>query len=263
MGGTDRRKTMRDIGPILDGWPLEDPDRWQTRLIEGEDGRPKIQVRLDLGLLQLETEGRPDGERPHGFPSLLAYYQDLAARCEAHFTTEPKLRLGARACAELQREALQYYYRRLSWFELGEYERAAEDAQHNLQIMDLLKAYAARAEDWWASEQYRPFVLCHYAEAKALAALEREDFDAALQHLEEGLQALREVYEERGQPEAFWESNEAEELEHLRDLVLQERPRTLREMLLEELRQAVQREDYERAAQLRDILRSWDEGQGA
>ena len=37
-----------------------------ARKIVGEDGKEKLQVRLDLGLLQMELNGRPDGERPHG-----------------------------------------------------------------------------------------------------------------------------------------------------------------------------------------------------
>ena len=32
-------------------------------------------MRIDLGLLQMELDGRPDGQRPHGFESLLDYYE--------------------------------------------------------------------------------------------------------------------------------------------------------------------------------------------
>jgi hypothetical protein len=34
-------------------------------------GGRAIQVRLELGILQMALEGRPDGRRPHGSPSLL------------------------------------------------------------------------------------------------------------------------------------------------------------------------------------------------
>jgi len=46
-----------------------------VRLIEGADGEPRIQVRLDLGIIQMHTEGRPDGQRPNGFGSLLEYFE--------------------------------------------------------------------------------------------------------------------------------------------------------------------------------------------
>lgn len=60
----------RDLTAILDEWPFES-GQLNVRLIEGRDGEPKIQVRLDLGLLQMEVEGRPDGVAPGGFESLL------------------------------------------------------------------------------------------------------------------------------------------------------------------------------------------------
>ncbi len=35
-------------------------------------------MRIDLGLIQLETTGRPDGERPEGHESLLEYFESKA-----------------------------------------------------------------------------------------------------------------------------------------------------------------------------------------
>ncbi|MEM7622376.1 MAG: UvrB/UvrC motif-containing protein [Planctomycetota bacterium] len=62
---------------MLREWPYE-PGKLNVRLIKGEDGEPKIQVRLDLGLLQMNAEGRPDGERPFGFDSLLEHFEHQA-----------------------------------------------------------------------------------------------------------------------------------------------------------------------------------------
>ena len=68
----------KDITSILAGWDF-DPDELQVRIVAGDDGRDKIQMRIDLGLLQMELTGRPDGERPHGFESLLDYHEARAA----------------------------------------------------------------------------------------------------------------------------------------------------------------------------------------
>ena len=57
----------QDIEGILDGWEYE-PDGLQVRIITGDDGTEKIQMRIDLGLIQMELDGRPDGQRPDGFP---------------------------------------------------------------------------------------------------------------------------------------------------------------------------------------------------
>ena len=50
------------IDEILRDWPYE-PDSVSVRLTEGDDGRDVIQMRIEMGVLQLETSGRPDGQR--------------------------------------------------------------------------------------------------------------------------------------------------------------------------------------------------------
>ena len=52
----------------------------RRRLVTARDGRSVVQVRLDLGILQLEIEGRPDGQRPHGFATYYEYLRDVAQR---------------------------------------------------------------------------------------------------------------------------------------------------------------------------------------
>ena len=67
-----------DLTSILEGWPYE-PGHLNVRLIEGDDGEPRVQIRLDLGVLQMRTEGRPDGQTPDGFATLL---EAIAARMD-------------------------------------------------------------------------------------------------------------------------------------------------------------------------------------
>jgi len=57
-----------DISKLLREWPFES-GKLNVRLIQGEDGDPRVQMRLDLGILQMHVEGRPDGQRPRGFES--------------------------------------------------------------------------------------------------------------------------------------------------------------------------------------------------
>jgi hypothetical protein len=64
----------RDLTSILNEWPYE-PGHLIVRLIEGEDERPRLQVRLDLGILQMLVDGRPDGLSPYGYDSLLEYFE--------------------------------------------------------------------------------------------------------------------------------------------------------------------------------------------
>ena len=66
----------KDITDILEGWEYK-PKEISARKIIGKDGKEKIQLRLDLGLLQMEIDGRPDGKKPYGYESLLEYYKSL------------------------------------------------------------------------------------------------------------------------------------------------------------------------------------------
>ena len=62
-----------DISAALRGWNFQ-PGQVNVRLIRGNDGKPKLQLRLDLGLLQMELNGRPDGKRPHRSPTELDFH---------------------------------------------------------------------------------------------------------------------------------------------------------------------------------------------
>ena len=57
-----------DIGHLLNNWDFE-PDEFLARRIQADDGSEKIQIRIDMGILQLETAGRPDGALPFGYSS--------------------------------------------------------------------------------------------------------------------------------------------------------------------------------------------------
>lgn len=73
-----------DLTSILDGWPYE-PGHLNVRLIEGDDGEPRVQIRLDLGILQMRTEGRPDGHQPDGFDTLL---EAVEAQMDGQYAAE-------------------------------------------------------------------------------------------------------------------------------------------------------------------------------
>src|SRR6266403_2673695 len=98
-----------DLNSLLKDWPHE-TGAIKVRKIIGLDGREKLQLRIDLGVLQMEVAGRPDGQRPHNCESLLVYYQKRAARAEAK---GEDYELTPEECAELQQEGIQYYHRYL------------------------------------------------------------------------------------------------------------------------------------------------------
>src|SRR4051794_20243447 len=70
----------QDIDYVLEGWEYK-PGMVQPRLVQAPGpggGRQVIQMRIDLGILQLESTGRPDGTRPHNHSSYLSYLREQA-----------------------------------------------------------------------------------------------------------------------------------------------------------------------------------------
>src|SRR5947209_15467370 len=64
----------RDMDEAIQGWPYEpEPGAVIAREVQARDGRTVVQIRVELGVLQLELSGRPDGARPHGFATYLDY----------------------------------------------------------------------------------------------------------------------------------------------------------------------------------------------
>ena len=70
----------RDLDDVIQGWPYDpEPGEHLAREVRARDGRMVLQVRIELGVLQLEVGGRPDGLRPHGFMTYLDYLRHHAA----------------------------------------------------------------------------------------------------------------------------------------------------------------------------------------
>src|SRR5207245_6251695 len=105
-----------DLNTILKDWPHENR-AIKVRKVLGLDGRQKLQLRIDLGVLQMELTGRPDGIRPHGCESLLTYHQLRAARAGAR---NEEYQLAPEQCSEIQKEHIQYYHRNLSIIQINE-----------------------------------------------------------------------------------------------------------------------------------------------
>jgi len=242
----------RDIAEILEGWEYE-PDRVSARWITGRDGLPKVQLRLDLGLFQMEAEGRPDGTTPRGYPSLLEYYKSLEKTIPPG---HPSLDLHEEACAELQQEAVQYYYRYLAFYALKYLEGVIRDTDHNLQILDLVARHAVDEEMAWQFLQFFPYVRMMHARAVAEKESENHDYEKAIEAVRSAIQDIRAFWENYGDDEELVNDGDEEEiLQELLHRLQRHKPRSEADRLREDLEKAVAAENYEKAAALRDQLR--------
>ena len=116
----------QDISRVLQEWAY-DGDQVLVRVVAGEDGREKIQLRVDLGILQMEIDGRPDGARPMGQQSWLDFYIATQREQEAANPDAVSFQLNDEDCVRLWREGVQYYHRYLSFWHLGRYDLCARD----------------------------------------------------------------------------------------------------------------------------------------
>jgi hypothetical protein len=250
----------RDIDEALQGWPYDAGTNGViAREVRTREGRMVIQVRQELGILQMEIDGRPDGARPHGFRSYLDYLRYRAAERSA----TPKRRtttwrLANEHCREIDREISQYYHRRMAWLALQKYDRMLADAEHSLALLDLIARHCDDEEFLASHDRFRGLVLFHRTQARAALALERRRPEEAIDAVREGTEQIRRLQD-------LWVENHEEELETPNPALLEQLERIEEEIrrcfevgqtLREQLDDAIAHEDYERAARLRDALRS-------
>jgi hypothetical protein len=250
----------QDLTPILDGWP-HDPDRFAVRIVSGEDGRDKIQVRLDLGILQMEIDGRPDGQRPEGQES---WFDIFRQRQHSHDAANPdgaSFQLSPDDCQLLVREGVQYYHRYLAFWHLERYELCARDTSRNLKLFAFVREFAAKDQDRLSFDQYRPYVTMMHTKAVATPLVELHDYDAALGVIDAGIAAIRRFLSDYGQQQQADRCGELVHLEKWREQVASHKPALPPpppdplDQLKADLQQAVAEERFEEAARLRDELR--------
>ena len=247
--------SSKDLTFIVEEWPYE-PGHISVRKIRGKDGRTKIQMRVNLGVLQMEVEGRPDGERPYNCESLLQYHSERLENHERRNGTDLGFALDPDECREIREEAVQYYHRYLANFVLEDYEAVARDTQRNLEVLELCTKYADEDDDKYALEQYHPYILMMNARSKALLAIESRRFRTALAHVNSGLRRIKEFFRSYGEPKAYRVSGEVEVLKTLRKEVLSHVPENPIHRTQRLLKRALKEERYEDAARLRDELES-------
>ncbi|MFP4151942.1 MAG: UvrB/UvrC motif-containing protein [Alkalispirochaeta sp.] len=274
---------MDDLTDLFRSWPY-DPQQ-TMRIIVARDGRSVLQVRLPLGIEQYEMEGRPDGVRPDGFDTVLDRTQH---RLKEHiFDTggDAGFYVTPREAAELQAEGVLFYYRYLLLFQLRNFDSVLRDTEHNLHLCDILERYCENEEARNAVLQFRPYIIRINIAARALAIARGELPGDALEVIDEGITRIERLEEIDSPAFQFERIRSVNYLQGLRrkietsdgddpagvgdpdvDSYEDVEPGTgtpreegdatdLRSRLERELQNAVDAEDYERAAQIRDALK--------
>ena len=300
----------RDITPLLKDWPYQ-PGQVNARLITDSAGAEKVQVRVDLGLLQMNAEGRPDGELPFGFHSLLEYFEARLdgeidevrdeskesskpasseprkgknarksspppppegdesessdeghdeQREEARASAEADFKLTPEDCRALREEAAQFYQRYVACLALEEFDRVIRDTTRNLRVLDLCAKYAQEESDRMVLEQFRAYIIMVRARALASQAIKDNELKAGVLALDEAMDSIKRHYEHTGRPKAFEASEEVRMLRSMKEALVPKLPISQKDELRQRLQRAIDTENYELAAILRDELKQLKDG---
>ena len=241
-----------DLRRILKAWPY-DPEH-DARIVGGEDGREVLQVRTPLGLEQYEMDERPDGLRPHGMESALEYH--LHRFTQAKFAgREADFVLSSQECSELFQEGTLYYFRYVRLFQLKDWVRTIRDTARNLRAFDFLHHHARREEDQQFLEKWRPYVLRVHASAAAMFEVDKGAYDDASRVTREAIRKVESLEDLEDETFRFERERSLMALRELESQIQKNRPLSELEKLEHQLRRAIDTQEFERAARLRDRIR--------
>lgn len=138
--------------------------------------------------------------------------------------------------------------------QLKDYQRVVRDTERNMTLFRFVNRYAEQQQDRDNLERWWPYILRINGMAKAMLAVDDDDYDRAL-----------DIVHQTGDQIGSWPEVEAEEffvererseaaLEELEQELMQKRPLSHQEQLERSLQEAIDSEEFERAAVLRDEI---------
>ena len=160
--------------------------------------------------------------------------------------------------AALQEEAGQYYHRYRACFALRDFTRVIRDNPAQPRLGGFREAPGrADPEIAWDFQQYLPYIFMMHYRARAELQASQGDFESALKEAQRGVFKLRQFWRANGHPEPEANHYEVEVLETLIAELRENKP--MQELseefrLKEALQRAIQAEEFETAAEIRDQL---------
>lgn len=245
-----------DLCEMLADWECPEGDV-AARIVRGRDGRDVVQLRIEMGLLQMSLEGRPDGRRHHGLTDAQEFVR--------HEWKAGHTKLSPGTWDELEREFSQYNYRRVALSAIvDEYVRAERGTAARPYLIraladidaceGIIELLQAGRGDTAELEQHLPTFAFNRARLRAQLRVADQQFDEAVEEVARGRRQLDALLTDAGLE--MDERAQDPGLAYLRELEQQiRRQYGIRMTLRERLEAAVEAEDFETAAQLRDELR--------
>ena len=175
-------------------------------VLQIEDGREVIVVQPNaFTISRIYATGRPDGMRPHGVNSYYDYFSTKLQAYEEQHGTREGFQLESEEWEILFEESFHRYTRYLLFAGIKRWQDVQRDTATNIAVTDLAREYAP-SEIAWQSYQYKGYMIMMNSIANAELSLQENDAEAALQHIDAGIQRIGEfcgecLREEHGETE--------------------------------------------------------------
>ena len=168
---------------------------------------------------------------------------------------ESDFELSPDECGELFQEGTLYYFRYVRLFQLKDWARTIRDTARNLRAFDFLHRYAQREEDQQFLEKWRPYILRVHASAAAMLEVEKGAYDEAARITRETIRKVESLEDLDDETFRFERERSVTALRELESQIQKNRPLSELEQLEHQLRRAIDTQEFERAARLRDRIR--------
>ena len=175
-------------------------------VLQIEDGREVIVVQPNaFTISRIYATGRPDGMRPHGVNSYYDYFFTKLQAYEEQHGTREGFQLESEEWEILFEESFHRYTRYLLFAGIKRWQDVQRDTATNIAVTNLAREYAP-SEIAWQSYQYKGYMIMMNSIANAELSLQENDAEAALQHIDAGIQRIGEfcgecLREEHGETE--------------------------------------------------------------
>ncbi|MGD8450297.1 MAG: UvrB/UvrC motif-containing protein [Phycisphaerae bacterium] len=229
-----------------------------ARMVVGRDGAELLQLRVDLGVMQMFPDGGPDGRRYGGLPTVLDYIRHELRLSDGEVREED--------WQELERELHQTNYRRLALSSLAEDALGRNEVDEAIDhltrarrdtgaCLEMLRVAAENDGAFGrASLALRPTLVFHHGRLLVQLRITEALYEEAVEAAGQAADELAELLTDLGFDDEQGEQDPG--VVFLRDLEQRlRREYGISETLRERLAVAIEQEDFEAAARLRDELR--------
>ena len=244
-----------DIGSILKNWPYDpqnsirkviDPGAWRKSRCVWTKARFKAYCKWNW-------TADPTARSPTIRPLSWTIKELLQKHVGASGSTAG-FNLDEHACSEIFDESRRIYERYVFLLQIRDYSRVVRDTERNMDVFRFVNRYAERGEDRKNLEKWWPYILRIHAVARVMIATQQEDYDTALEIIHDAQTKIANLEGVEAEEFEMEKKRSQDSLRELEDEILSKRPQSPAEKLKEELAQAVEEEDFERAAAIRDKI---------